>query len=217
MEGGPEISGSDAQSSYDGATMIAVRDRRRSPMCTDGPVTSLDSMSNQRSTDWSADVEAVYKTEARQLWAMFYAHCTDADRAYDAVQESFFRLQRYQGEPIRDVRAWLLRVGQNWLRDVARSKSSGVRSTEHLDKMPGGTEEPSFILADRETQQLVRDVLGRLREDDRSVLILRYGLGWASNRIAAVLNIKSTAVDMRLSRARKRMAELLEEAGVPHD
>jgi len=83
--------------------------------------------------------------------------------------------------------------------------------------MPGGTAEPSFILADQETQQLVRDVLGRLREDDRSVLILRYGLGWASNRIAAVLNIKSTAVDMRLSRARKRMAELLEEAGVPHD
>ena len=174
-------------------------------------------MSNDRSTVWSAEIEVVYKTEARQLWAMFYAHCNDADRAYDAVQESFFRLQRYQGEPIRDVRAWLLRVGQNWLRDVARSKSSGVRSSEHLDKMPGETAEPSFILADQETRQIVRDVLGRLREDDRSVLILRYGLGWASSRIAVVLNIKPTAVDMRLSRARKRMAELLEEMGVTHE
>lgn len=174
-------------------------------------------MSTQRSAEWPAELEALYKNEARQLWALFYAHCGDAERAFDALQESFYRLYRHEGEPIRDRRAWLLRVGQNWLRDVARRKGSAVRPVDHTQADEARQADPSLVMAEQETREQVRHILGELRRDDRAALVLRYGLGWSSQRMADVLEITPAAVDMRLSRARKRMAELLQAAGITHE
>ncbi len=174
-------------------------------------------MSDQRSRGWSAKVESVYKSQGRELWALFYAHCMDADRAYDALQEAFVRLQEQNGTPIRDMRAWLLRVGRNWLRDVARRKCNANRSSEYLDELAVSQREPSSILQRRELQSQVREALARLRIDDREVLLLRYAISWSSNRIADVLNSTPSAVDMRLSRARRRLGDLLEESGVGHE
>lgn len=164
-----------------------------------------------------AAIERMYKDQGRELWALFYAHCSDPERAYDALQESFLRLQAYQGEPIRDVRAWLLRVGRNWLRDVARRKASSTRLTDRLDEQASGPSEPNTILEIRELRDEVRRALAELKQEDREVLVLRYAMGWSSNKIAITLDSSSAAVDMRLSRARRRLAAILEEAGLTHE
>ncbi|MFM7922979.1 MAG: RNA polymerase sigma factor, partial [Planctomycetaceae bacterium] len=65
----------------------------------------------------SEEIACFYRENSRELWAIFYSMCSDPERAHDAVQEAFVRLYDHQGEPVRDLRAWLLRVGQNWLRD----------------------------------------------------------------------------------------------------
>lgn len=174
-------------------------------------------MDNEQPTEWSAEIAAVYRREARQLWAMFYAQCSDAERSLDAVQEAFYRLHKHDGEPIRDVRAWLLHVGRNWLRDAARRKANTVRSGEQLEQVVQSEADPGQRVLDEETRAQVRDVLGQLRVEDRTVLILRYALGWSSSRMADVLESSASAIDMRLSRARRRMAELLEEVGFEHD
>ena len=166
---------------------------------------------------WSARVETVYRSQARELWALFYAQCCDADRAYDALQEAFLRLQQQNGKPIRDERAWLLHVGRNWLRDVARRQKVAARPSERLDGMPGSDSDPAVIAAGEETQALVREALATLKADDRDVLVLRYSLGWSSQQIAASLHSTATAIDMRLSRARRRLAEKLEQSGVSHE
>jgi len=102
---------------------------------------------------WTCKVETVYREQGRELWALFYAHCCDPERAYDALQESFLRLQAYHGEPIRDVRAWLLRVGRNWLRDVARRKSSSVLPSDRLDDFASDGRKPLQNLEGREQRQ----------------------------------------------------------------
>lgn len=170
-------------------------------------------MSAERSRKWPDEIEQLYKEQGRELWALFYAHCSDAERAYDALQEAFTRLQEQNGEPIRDMRAWLLQVGRNWLRDVARRKKVAARSTESLDYHSGGEAEPDVLLARQETQEKIRAALSQLKMADREVLVLRYSLNWSSQRMAEVLETTSSAVDMRLSRARKRLAEILEKAG----
>ena len=166
---------------------------------------------------WSAEVEAVYAAQARELWALFYAHCSDPERADDALQESFLRLYAHSGEPIRDKRAWLLRVGRNWLRDVARRKSSSVRRSDRLDEVASGQGDPTNRLLDEETQGEVRDALMELKSEDREVLVLRYAMNWPSQRIAQSLETTAAAVDMRLSRARRRLASLLEESRSTND
>ena len=174
-------------------------------------------MPGEEALTWSATVEAVYRSQGRELWAMFYAQCSNADLAYDALQESFARLQAYSGPPLRDIRAWLLRVGRNWLRDVARHRRVAANPVDYLDETEGTNADPAEILAHRELQDQVRAALDCLRPDDREILVLRYALGWPSSRIGEVLELTTMAVDMRLSRARRRLADILEKAGVEYD
>jgi RNA polymerase sigma factor (sigma-70 family) len=162
-------------------------------------------------------LDAIYRENSRELWAIFYSQCSDPERAYDAVQESFLKLHSYKGEPIRDPRAWLLRVGQNWLRDVARRKSSSCKLTSTLDEMSNERFAPEQLMASDENRGAVRGALQQMLEDDRKVLVMKYALDWSSAQMAKVMDCTAAAVDMRLSRARRRLAELLEEQGYSND
>lgn len=164
-----------------------------------------------------AFIESFYQKHSRELWAIYYAQCSDPERAYDAVQEAFLRFYDYRGEPIRDPRAWLLRVGQNWLRDVARKKSSSCALLPGMDDMAGQPMPPDSALDFSEKQAQVRDALGLMNEDDRKVLVMKYALDWSTARIASAMDSNAAAIDMRLSRARRRLAEILLERGFENE
>ncbi|MGE3315586.1 MAG: RNA polymerase sigma factor [Planctomycetaceae bacterium] len=172
-------------------------------------------MSHEKSTPRLVD--EIYREFGRELWALFYAQCCDAEAARDALHEAIVRLHEYKGLPLEDPRAWLLTVGRNWLRDAARRRKVAAKTSELLDTLPSSQLNAESIVAFAETQTLVRTGLAELRPDDREVLVLRYALGWSSERIAVVVESTSTAVDMRLSRARRRLAQILERLGVTHE
>jgi RNA polymerase sigma-70 factor (ECF subfamily) len=112
------------------------------------------------------------------------------------------------------VPAWLLAVGRNWLRDAARRRHR-LAITELPAELPSRDgEEPAQLLGVLELRSHVRDALARLRSADREVLVLRYALDWSSQRIAETLGASPAAVDMRLSRARGRLAKALDRLGV---
>jgi RNA polymerase sigma-70 factor (ECF subfamily) len=158
-----------------------------------------------------------FREHARELWAMFYAMCSDAERAYDAVQEAFLRYYDHHGEPVRDLRAWLLRVGQNWLRDVARKKSNSCRLLPGLDDLTGSRVSAEDILSLSERQEQLRTALRELNEDDRKVLVMKYSMDWSAAQMATVMDCSPAAIDMRLSRARRRLAEVLLEQGFEYE
>ena len=54
----------------------------------------------------------------------------------------------------------------------------------------------------------------QMPEPDREILTLRYALDYNTGEIAEMLSINATAVHMRLSRARQRLAERLKAEGV---
>lgn len=162
-------------------------------------------------------IDKYYREHARELWALFYAMCSDAERAYDAVQESFLRYYDYHGEPVRDLRAWLLRVGQNWLRDVARKKSNSCRLLPGLDDLTGRRDSTEDILVMSERQEQIRTALKELNEDDRKVLVMKYSMDWSAAQMATVMDCSAAAIDMRLSRARRRLAEVLLEQGFQNE
>ncbi|MBL8814609.1 MAG: sigma-70 family RNA polymerase sigma factor [Planctomyces sp.] len=162
-------------------------------------------------------IEEFYREHSRELWALFYAQCSDPDRAYDAVQESFLKFFDHKGEPIRDPRAWLLRVGQNWLRDVARKKVNSSRQLVSMDEFAGQPDSAGSMLEKFEQQTQIRSALKEMNEDDRKVLVMKYALDWSTAKIAAAMDSNAAAVDMRLSRARRRLAEILVERGFKNE
>jgi RNA polymerase sigma-70 factor (ECF subfamily) len=165
-----------------------------------------------------ADFEALYQRHSREVWAMAYARWMDADSAMDITQEAFLRLWRQwnEKETILNPRAWLLRVARNLAEDYAKSafRKNGTQPPQVMNGVRGRTKVPLEELERQETFGQLRTVLGELSEADREILTLRYALDYNANDIADLLEINATAVHMRLSRARQRLAERLTAQGV---
>jgi RNA polymerase sigma-70 factor (ECF subfamily) len=166
----------------------------------------------------AAEFESLYERHSREVWALAYARWMDADLALDVAQEAFLRLWKSweDGETILNPRAWLLRVARNLAEDYAKSsfRRNGTQPPEQLNGVHGREPLPLDRLEREETFARLRSLLDQLPEADRALLTLRYALDYDVPRIATVLGINATAVHMRLSRARQRLAQKLTAPGV---
>lgn len=164
-----------------------------------------------------AEFESLYVQHGREVWALAYARWLDSDLALDITQEAFLRLwkQWENGETIQNPRAWLLRVARNLAEDYAKSafRRNGTQPPELLNGVKSRQPMPIEKLERDELFAQLRSILEELAPGDREILTLRYALDYDANTIADRLDIAVTAVHMRLSRARQRLAERLSSHG----
>ena len=165
-----------------------------------------------------ADFELLYERHSREVWALAYARWMNADTALDITQEAFLRLwkQMEGGERILNPRAWLLRVARNLAEDHAKSafRRNGTHPPQTMNGVQAHDPLPLESLEREETFAQLRDVMEQMPKADREILTLRYALDYETEEIAGLLAINATAVHMRLSRARQRLAERLRVNGV---
>ncbi len=166
----------------------------------------------------ATDFDAIYQRHSREVWALVYARWLNADVAQDIMQEAFLRLwkQGQSGGVIQNPRAWLLRVARNLAEDYAKSsfRRNGTQAPQTMNGVRSRDLAPLDRMGRDETFKQVREELDRLAPADREILTLRYALDYSATDIAEFLEINATAVHMRLSRARQRLAERLTEQGV---
>src|SRR5438477_5700052 len=157
--------------------------------------------------------EEAYQRHSREVWALAYARWMNADTAMDITQEAFLRLwkQWQTGEEILNPRAWLLRVARNLAEDHAKSafRRNGTHPPQTMNGVATDEPTPVDVMEREETFARLRNELEQLPKSDRELLTLRYCLDYDTNQIADLLEINHTAVHMRLSRARQRLAERL--------
>ena len=169
-------------------------------------------------TSRQASFEELYERHSREVWALAYARWMNADTAMDITQEAFLRLwkQTVAGEPILNPRAWLLRVARNLAEDYAKSafRRNGTHPPQTMNGVQAHDPLPQERLERQETFEQLRGVLEQMPQADREILTLRYALDYETEDIADLLSINATAVHMRLSRARQRLAERLKDSGV---
>jgi RNA polymerase sigma-70 factor (ECF subfamily) len=170
-----------------------------------------------------AEFEEIYQRHGREVWALVYARWLNADVALDIMQETFLRLwkQWQDGSQIVNPRAWVLRVARNLAEDYAKSsfRRNGTQPPQTMNGVQGRDLLPLEKMACEETFGQLRKELEQLTTADREILTLRYALEYDTAQIAKFLDINPTAVHMRLSRARQRLAERLtdQEAKVNHE
>ena len=168
-----------------------------------------------------AEFEALYAVHSREVWALAYARWMDADSAQDIMQEVFLRFwkqleARDTREAILNPRAWLLRVARNLAEDYAKSsfRRHGTQPPEMLGGLQGRDDQPLAKMEREEAFAQIRGILDELATADREILTLRYAFDYETAAIAEILGVAASAVHMRLSRARQRLAERLSAAGV---
>ena len=133
----------------------------------------------------------------------------DGPLADDLVQLTFLRLAE-QGPELRpdsDLRAWLFAVARNAYASHARRirPENDEGALEALSSPPPDVE-ARLLLGD------VESALGRLRPDDREVLLLVGAEGLEPQVVARMLGIQPAALRQRLARARSRLLVELERA-----
>ncbi len=137
------------------------------------------------------------------------AHSVLGDRhlAEDAAQQVFAKAAVKLPQLKKENRfaGWLAVICRNVARDMARNTEK-LRTTEDL----------SMIAATAETDddaEEVRKALNRLSAPAREVIFLRYYDGMSYEQISSVLGISEQAINGRLRRAKKKMADYLRRNG----
>ena len=133
--------------------------------------------------------------------------------AADITQEAFLRLWKEweKGAVIDNPRAWLMRVARNLAEDYAKSAfhRNGTLPPQQMNGVKAPEWSPLENLEREEKFAQLHAILQELSEADRQLLALRYALDCDATEIAQILGVNTTAVHMRLSRARQRLAERL--------
>lgn len=124
----------------------------------------------------------------------------DNELARDAVQEGLFRAWR----DLRSLReadrfdAWVYRLTVNACLDLARRRRRRPIEVEIAELHAPILADPADAVADR---ALVDDVMRRLDEHGRSIIVLHYFLGLPLSEVATCLGTPVGTVKSRLNRA----------------
>jgi RNA polymerase sigma factor (sigma-70 family) len=140
----------------------------------------------------------------------FVTRRTDQARAHDVVAETFATAWRHFARLPAEPLPWLYRVARN---SLANEERSARRQARLFERIAGGGVPPApdhavSVVADAG----LREALGRLSRLDREALLL---IGWEGldhDAAAHVLGCTAVAFKVRVHRARRRLARLLEAA-----
>ena len=175
-------------------------------------------LSRTRVTDVVRRTELVVTFDARERFdAIFRAHYAAVRRyahhrsiiggdADDLVNETFLVAWRRLDDVPPDALPWLLAVAANVHRNQARGRR---RHRALLDRMP----RPEPVAPPTEPVAAVsriKDALARLSPSDREILVLVAWDGLAPHQAAVVLGTTAGTARLRLHRARRRFAGLLD-------
>lgn len=136
-----------------------------------------------------------YALYGSMLFKIAMVHLGNKNDAEEAVQEAFIKLL-YKAPTFHDLeheKAWLIRVITNICKNMAGSIwNKRVVSVEHLERYAESAAD----------LQLLESVF-KLPFKYKAVIHLHYYEDYPVKRIAEVLNIKESAVKMRLKRGRQ--------------
>lgn len=166
----------------------------------------------------SALVEAAMRGDAdsftelcRRYWPAMVAiaHSILGDRhlAEDAAQQAFANAVRKLPQLKRKRRfaAWLAAICRNAACDLAGDNTATDNFADITAADPGPDTDGAA--------EAVKDAIAGLNESEREIIFLRFYDSMSYERISAVLGISQQAINGRLRRAKRKIAEYLNRNG----
>lgn len=152
-----------------------------------------------------ADFAALYMKYQRAVFKFFWYRLHDTEISLDFVQETFLRafvqLKKFRHRGYSYF-SYLRRIANNLLIDYFRKKSTVPLTA--AENLPDDRAEESIIQLEVEAMW---QVIHRLPDADRAILILFYGDQLSLKEIAQRQGRSQNAVKLQLSRARRRLRQ----------
>jgi RNA polymerase sigma-70 factor (ECF subfamily) len=153
---------------------------------------------------------ALYQRYHNPIVALAYAQLGDKHSAEDAAQEVF-------AIACRDLRSlrdrdkfgpWLGGICRNVTKQMLRAKTRTTSLPDEAEEV-AAEEQPE----QDERWDAVRRAVWKLPESERELIVMRYFNVFSQAKISDVLDLTPAAVNGRLVRAKRKIAELLERDG----
>jgi RNA polymerase sigma-70 factor (ECF subfamily) len=136
--------------------------------------------------------------------------------ALDTAQETFLKCWRAQAglKDVKDLRAWIFRVGLNAAKDLQRSawyrRAKLLRGDEVM--LTGNDAGPALTLERQEMLERLRRAILNLRQDEKEVFLLRQNGELTYEQIAAM---RHTPVGTVKTQMRAALQKLRQHLNVP--
>ncbi len=175
------------------------------------------STERRRTIEHDQSFRTFFRTVAPEVrrWA---ARSVGPHVADDVVTETFLVAWRRWDDLPDDAdhrRAWVFVVARH---KAAHLRDRGTRDSALRTRLAAAPQDDTGDVADAVTTSThARDVLSRLRPEDREVLLLVGVDGLGPADAAAVLGCSVTAMTTRLSRARRRLEDLMSRTETTDD
>jgi RNA polymerase sigma-70 factor (ECF subfamily) len=178
--------------------------------------------SQSSKAELDAEFSELYRTHLRDVYSYAYYRVGNHHDAEDLTEQTFLQAYRHFERALREsdgrpLRPWLIRIAHNLAanlyRDRSRRPAAPIEDTSEL-AAAHTTEE---LVEGREQLARVLDGVGRLSEDRREALIMRFALGMDNREIARAMGRTDGATKVLIHRAVKQLEELVSEPESPTD
>lgn len=136
--------------------------------------------------------------------------------AEDLISEVFLDVWRQAAkfEGRSAVSTWMLSIARFKALSALRRKPEYELDEETAEAIEDHSDDPEVTLAKKDKGALLREALSALSAEHREVIDLVYYHEKSVEEVAEIVGIPENTVKTRLFYARKKLAELLKEAGV---
>lgn len=145
----------------------------------------------------------------RRVYAFVAYRLGDGPEAEDVTSEVFERALRYRGSYDRskgDPVGWLLGIARRCTNDALAARATAAQPVGELPETSSGD-----ALEERSVRRLtLAAAMAQLAPQDQELIALRFGADLTAAQIAAVLELQTNAVEVRLHRTLARLRSALE-------
>lgn len=174
--------------------------------------------------------ESLVSPHLRALHGFAYRLTGSQHDAEDLVQDVITKLvpKVDELERVDELRPWLHRVTYRQFVDNIRKRPIGRETsastldradqqTPFLDTLPGAAPDPVTHTEDGQQAAVLRRLIGELKPDQRTLLLMHDSEGWRLEEISEVLDIPLGTVKSRLHRVRALLRTKLQEEMEPSE
>lgn len=184
---------------------------QQQPDNTDSPDDAPDARPEEGASPSQLQFHVAVLRHRNVVYGTALAMLRDPHEAEDVTQDVFTRYWLHGGR-VKRPREWLLRVGRNACLD--RLRKSGRRGIHVVDTSveieAENGRDPSWHCEQAELGERLSELVARLPEPQRSLVVLFDMQGMKGDACARILDINVNQVKVYLHRARRRLRRELE-------